>query len=255
MELGLCTISNKGAPVEDVLAVAADTGYDAVEIWGRDHAGDGSTATCDRIVDRAAELGVEIAVYGSYLAPGTDGFATDVERELAVADRLNADLIRVWPGESEYEECTETEWDRAVADLSELADRAGAFDVGVTVEKHGGRLTNAQAGARRLIEAVDDPNCGLNWQPRFDRPAADLLSEAERLAPLSNNVHLQAVAARGDDERCLLADAYFDVEAVLGRFDAAGFDGAVEVEFVSPAVDYGTAVRRDYEFLRSIVGH
>lgn len=252
METGLCTISNMDAPVEEVLAVAAETGYDCVEVWGRDHVGDGSAETCERIADRAADLGLEVAVYGSYLAPGTDGFAAAVESELAVAERLGADLIRVWPGESEYGECSADEWDAAVADLSAVAERAAARGVGVTVEKHKGRLTDAGEGARRLIEDVDHPNCGLNWQPLFGIPAADLLAEAETLAPLSNNVHIQAKPAPDATDRCLLADAYFDVGAILERFDAAGFDGAVEVEFVTPDLDYETAVRRDYEFLRTV---
>lgn len=251
MKIGLCTISNTKAPVEDVLEVAAEAGYDGVEIWGKDHVGDGSAETCEAIASAAADRSLEIAVYGSYLAPGTDEFATSYEDELAVADRLGADLIRVWPGESEYQDCTEAEWDAAVDDLSRLSERAAAVDLAVTVEKHEGRLSNATDGARRLIEAVDHPHCGLNWQPLFHMSEAALLAEAERLAPLSNNVHVQAPAERGGSERAPLEDAYFDVGSVLDRFEAAGFDGYVEVEFVSEDEPYERAVRRDHDYLRN----
>lgn len=192
MHFGLCTISNKDLPVDEVLRVAADAGYDGVEIWGKEpHVGDGSRQVTASVAATASDLSLDIAAYGSYLVAGSDSFRDEYERELAVAERLGADLLRVWPGESEYGDCTESEWEAAVADLSLLADRAAA-DLAVTVEKHEGRLSDATEGARRLIEAVDHPNCGLNWQPLFHMDETALLAEAERLAPLSNNVHVQA---------------------------------------------------------------
>lgn len=253
MQIGLCTISNKEASAEEVLETAAAAGYDGVEIWGRDHAGDGSVDTCEAIAETAADLGLETPVYGSYLAPGTDGFDDACEAEVAAADRLGADLIRVWPGESEYEDCTEDEWGAAVEDLAAVSERAAAADLAVTVEKHEGRLSNTTDGARRLIEAVDHPHCGLNWQPLFHMSETDLLAEAERLAPLSNNVHIQAPAEKGGSERVPLEDAYFDVGAVLERFESAGFDGYVEVEFVSGDEEYERAVRRDRDYLRNVL--
>lgn len=254
MRLGLCTISNTELPVDRVLAVAAAAGFDGVEIWGKDHVGDADPDACEAIRNIAADLGLEIAVYGSYLTVGSDEFAERYERELAVADRLGADLIRVWPGESEYGDHDPAEFDAAVADLRTLAERADANDLAVTVEKHEGRLSNVTEGARRLIDGVDRPNCGLNWQPLFDLSEADILAEADVLAPRSNNVHLQAPAERGSDDRAPLSEAYFDVAGALECFEDAGFDGYVEVEFVTQDHDYETAVRGDFEFLRSVLG-
>lgn len=254
MKIGLCTISNTDAPVSDVLETAAGAGYDGVEVWGQEpHVGDGSAATCESIVETAEGLGIEIAVYGSYLAPGTDAFDGSYEHELAVAERLDADLIRVWPGESEYGDHAEAEWDAAVSDLSLLAEEAESAGVDVTVEKHEGRLSNTTEGARRLIEAVDHTRCGLNYQPLFDMSEDDLIAEAELLAPLSNNVHIQAPAERGSKTRAPLEDSYFDVGAVLAPFADAGFEGYVEVEFVTDDLPYGDAVRRDCEYLRSVL--
>lgn len=254
MKLGLCTISNKDAPVEDVLETAAAAGYDGVELWGQEsHVGDGSSAVCDSIVETADGLGIDVAVYGSYLAPGTGTFAQSYEHEVAVAERLGADLIRVWPGESEYGDHTEEEWDAAVADLALLAEEAASAGLGVTVEKHEGRLSNTTEGARRLIEAVDHPACGLNYQPLFHMSEDDLVAEAEVLAPLSNNIHIQAPAERGSKTRAPLEDSYFDVGAVLAPFADAGFDGYVEVEFVTDDLPYEDAVRGDYEYLRSVL--
>lgn len=253
MQLGLCTISNTELPVERVLEVAADVGYDGVEIWGKAHVGDGGADTCESIGTTARDLGLDVAVYGSYLTVGTDAFAEAYERELVIADRLGADLIRVWPGDREYGDHAPAAFEAAVEDLRTLAERAVQLDLGVTIEKHEGRLSNTTEGARRLVDAVDHPDCGLSWQPLFSLSESELAAEAETLAPRTNNVHLQAPAERAGEERTLLSNAYFDVGAVLDRFETARFDGYLEVEFVSQNRLYEDAVRRDHEYLRSLV--
>lgn len=260
MQLGLCTITNKDWPVADVLAAAADAEYDGVEIWGQDHvrdpgAGDDADPdldVCRSVADRAAALDLDIPVYGSYLRPGRAGFADELAVELDVADALGADFVRVWPGEQEYGDHDPDHWDAVVADLERAGQEATARDLAITVEKHEGTVTNETEGARRLIEAVDAPAVGLNWQPLFHIGAEDLLAEAETLAPLSNNVHLQAVPERNGDQRCPLSEAYFDVPAILDRFDQVGFEGYAEVEFVDPTVDYEAAIRADREYLAEV---
>lgn len=251
MNLGLCTIAAQESPVEAVIATAGDAGYDGVEIWGKDHVGDGAEDTCREIRGIADRHEVAIAVYGSYLRPGTDAYEDDVEHELDVAERLGAPLLRVWAGDEEYQDCSPSHWDDVVADLTDLAGRAADRGIGVTVEKHAGTVTNREEGARRLIRAVDRENCGLNWQPLFGVPADELLAEARALAPLSNNVHVQAVPSvdSHSQDRCPLSEAYFDVPAMLEAFEDAGFEGYVEVEFVTDDLPFAEAASRDRRYL------
>lgn len=253
MQFGLCTISAADRPVEAVLDLAAEAGYDGVEFWGKDHVGDGSAATCRRLSHLADDRGLSVPVYGSYLRPGTASYETERDRELAIARRLGADLIRVWAGDQEYEDRDDRHWERVVSDLVDLADRASDLGLAVTVEKHEGTLTNTTAGARRLIEAVDHEHCGLNWQPLFALSADALADEAAELAPLCNNVHLQAAPERGAERRCRLEGAYFDVGRTLEPFVERGFDGFANVEFVDPDLGYEDAIAADLEYLRSVV--
>ena len=189
MNLGLCTITNKHWPVEEVLALAAEAGYDGVEIWGQDHVGnpggDGEPdiETCRAIADTAADLDVEIPVYGSYLRPGTSGFDEEFGAELDAAVALGADLVRVWPGDQEFGERDSDYWESVIADLETAGERAADRDVAITVEKHEGTLSNTTEGARRLIESVDVAAVGLNWQPLFFLDADAVEKEAAALAP------------------------------------------------------------------------
>lgn len=253
MKVGLCTISNTDASIGSVLSLAADTGYAGVEIWGDGHVDDGDSSA-ERIAESAGSFGLEIPVYGSYLRAGTDDFEREVSTELDIADALGASLIRVWPGAQEYQEHTSEHWDRVVDDLLSLSRRAADRGIGVTVEKHEGTLTNTTTGARELMETVDHQRCGLNYQPLFFLSADELVAEARELAPLANNVHMQAVGIRGGDERTLLQDAYFDCEALLAPFQEHAFQMYVEVEFVDQGRPYESAIRQDLEYLRSILG-
>lgn len=260
MNVGLCTISDTERPVEEVLELAGEAGYDGVEIWGRDHVGDGSPETCRRVAETADEHGLEIPVYGSYLRCGTDEFDDELAHELAIAEQLGADLIRVWAGNREYGDHDDDHWDAVVADLDRLTERAGGRGVGVTVEKHAGTVTDAREGARRLIEAIDDDRCGLNYQPGFSIPEDELERESETLAPLSNNLHLQAVRERGERNRCPLAEAFYDLETILepflenGNGAENGFDGYANVEFVTDERPYRDAIADDLRHVRSITG-
>ncbi len=252
MKTGLCTITNKDQSVESVMSMAADCGYDGVEIWGREpHIENGDDDTCERISNHAKTVGLEIPVYGSYLRAGTDEFDDQLADELRIADALGAPLIRVWAGTQEYQDRTADHWEQVVADLRTLSREAAGRGVEVSVEKHQGTLTNLREGARRLIEAVDSDNCGLNYQPLFFYTAEELKAEARELAPYSNNVHVQAVSKPTGHERCLLENAYFDCDAILEPFHETSVAGYVEVEFVDQRQPYPEAARRDLEHLRS----
>jgi len=250
MKIGLCTITNKDWPLEDVLDAAARTGYDGVELWAKDHIAEQTPEQAAGIAEQASRRDLEIPVYGSYLRAGTKSFEAEFERDLEITESLDANLIRVWAGTQEYEEHSESHWAQVVADLQTVSQAAASRGIEVTVEKHEGSVTNTTAGARELIEAVDEPNCGLNWQPLFFLGAEELRSEARELAGSSNNVHLQAVSEPDGWPRCALSEAYFDVETLLEEFDRVGFDGYVEVEFVAEDAGYEDAIEADLETIQ-----
>lgn len=251
IEVGLCTISSKERSVEDVLELAGDVGYDGVELWGRDHVGDGSVETCEEITDTAAIHGLEIASYGSYLRCGAEDFEAALEHELTVTDRLGTDVIRVWAGSQNYNECDQAHWEAVVADLEALTERAADYGLRVTVEKHDNTVTNDLAGAKTLIDTVGDERCRLNYQPGFGIPASELEREATELAALSNQLHLQGTRERTASERAPLSEVYYDLEAILEPFLEGEFDGYANVEFVTDERTYREAIEADLETIRS----
>ncbi len=251
MNVGLCTISDKERGVEEVLSLAAEVGYDGIEVWGRDHV---EETAPERIAERAADLGIEILTYGSYLRCGSETFDDELAGELAICEALGADLLRVWAGSQEYGDHDPDHWNDVVADLERATAAASDRGFSVTVEKHANTVTNDLEGARRLIEAVDHENCGLNYQPGFSIPTDDLEREAEVLEPLSNQLHLQGTYERTGSDRAPLAEVYYDLEAVLRPFRRGGFEGYANVEFVTSDRPYREAIAADLETVRSLVG-
>ncbi len=252
MKIGVCTISGRPAPVEDVLQGIATTVASGVEIWGREHIEPGTPERCEEIRQLAEELQLDIPVYGSYVRPGTAQCRDIGEREIRIARDLNASMIRVWAGEQEHQDVTEAHWNAVVEDLEWLAERATDAGIEITVERHAGTVTNTMEGARELM--TETPACvGLNYQPSFDDDVDTVARDIETLAPLANNVHIQAKAATDASSRCPLAFAYFDVADLLSTLAHAGFDGYVEVEFVTDRCPYRAAVATDVAFLEVLL--
>lgn len=251
MDLGVCTITGQNRPVEELIAIAAKVGVSGLEVWGRDHVGEGSRQRCETIATAAAARGLDLPVYGSYLRAGSEAFADQLEREVRIAANLGASLIRVWAGEQEYADVTSDHWDAVIADLNRLAEQAGDRDIGVTVERHAGTVTDATEGAAAVIDETSD-RVGLNWQPEFRQDAETVRDDIDALADVTNNVHLQAVAAPGETERCPLAFAYFDVSDVVASLAASGFDGYLEIEFVSDRAPYTPTLAADVAFLERV---
>lgn len=256
MELGLCTISNKDATVDEIIPQAAAAGYDGIEVWGRNHVDGSSESACRRIRNAAADHDLAVLTYGSYLRAGTDTFTENLQHEVNVADRLDVDRFRVWAGDFEYGDHTQQHWQQTVDDLRTLTTIASERGFEVTVEKHPGSLTNEAEGASRLISAVDEPACRLNYQPMFSLSAGEIRAEMEQLAPVSNQMHLQAVprSGAGGDERCPLSEAFYDLEFLVDLFRVHGTpDGSIHVEFVTDELPYEEAVTRDCEYLQSLL--
>ena len=74
MKLGLCTIAFRDRPLEEVISIADDYGFDGIEIWGQEPH---MPATYDsEYIERVRKLiegrDLEVSAYGSYVNPLLD---------------------------------------------------------------------------------------------------------------------------------------------------------------------------------------
>ncbi len=206
---GLCSVTCRALPLEQVVDLAASAGVEAIE-WGGDvHVPHGDLAAAELAVVRSAAAGLEVVSYGSYLF--LDG---DVERHLgAVLDTaavLRAPGVRVWcpfgiePGAPSSERAAVV---RAAATAAAAAEERGLH---LTLEFHGGTLTADAASTRSLLDEVGSAALLSAWQPPYwaPRAAEEEAADIGLLTPALAHVHvydwspdLTRHPLRDDDER------------------------------------------------------
>ena len=186
---GLVSITFRQLSVAEIIALVTQAGLAAVE-WGGDiHAPHGDEAQARAIARMGADAGLRVAAYGSYYRvghPETGPF----EAVLASTAALGAPLIRVWAGRQGSGSADESYFQKIVADSRRIADLAQAEQIGIVFEFHGNTLTDTNAAAVRLLQALDHANVRSLWQPPRYAARASNLAGLEALRPWLENLHV-----------------------------------------------------------------
>ena len=74
MKLGLCTIAFQEKPLEEVIDIAADYGFDGIELWGKPPhlPAEYDEDSVKNIRDMVLRKGLTISAFGSYVNPLMD---------------------------------------------------------------------------------------------------------------------------------------------------------------------------------------
>lgn len=126
-------------------------------------------------------------------------------------------------------------WRRKIAGVRELGKYAADAGVQVALETHEGATRTGRI-ARRLLEEIDHPAIGLNYDTAnviyyngdVD-PAQDIREIADRVMA----VHLKDTAGgRGEWKFCALGQGRIDFPTIIGALGAVGFRGpyCLEIE-------------------------
>jgi sugar phosphate isomerase/epimerase len=244
---GLCSVTLRALPVDDVARLAGECGLEAIE-WGADvHVPPGDVAAAARVRAASDASGVAIASYGSYLfATGVVG-ADDWRPVLDTASALGASTVRVWApfGDGSVPA-------RYVDALHACAGDAAARALMLALEFHGGTATATVAGARALLDASGAPNLRTYWQPPYWRAPTTPESDAREVTALGDRLaHLHVYEWAGPEDRRPLVDGTDRWHAVLHAADALGGDRIAFLEFVGG--DDPDALRRDARTLRALL--
>lgn len=254
MRAGLCSVTFRGLPAEDVLALAVDARLDGIE-WGGDvHVPPGALEVADRLARRCRDAGVAIPSYGSYLVAGE--LDQPVSAVLDTAQTLGASTVRVWAGLAGPADADAPTCQRVAGHLASLVSRASARGLDVAVEFHEGTLSETAASTLELFADVADNRLRSYWQPRAGAPVDRSLAELDGLG--DRVAHLHVFWWHQDGTRCPLADgtplwtSAFERTAALGPIGPAGRERFAFLEFV--ADDDVDAFRRDASTLRRLLG-
>lgn len=195
MQLGFVTAILPELDFEEVLATAADIGYDCVEVmcWpvgkaSRRYAGvthidvaDFDDAAAGRVHELTAKYGVSVSGLGYYpnaLSPDTDEASTAIEqirRVIAAAAKLGVNTMNTFIGRDWTKSVDdnfpsfEDVWKPVIAFAEEQGVRVGIENCPMLFsddEWPGGKnLAHSPAIWKRMFEAIPSDHFGLNYDP------------------------------------------------------------------------------------------
>lgn len=259
-------------PFPEAAAIAADTGFDAIQLdpgYLADHGPEAYHELLDEHDLRTGSMGVPVDVTGD---------ADDYEDGLAALDEVAADAAAVgcerastyilsFSDERDFDTNFEFHRERLEPVADTLADhgiRLGLEFLGPQTlrEGHEHDFVHTSTGMLDLCEAVGD-NVGLLLDSWHWHTAG---ASVERLESLANDdivdVHVNdapadlAMVEYVDSERAMPGETgVIDIATFLGHLDAVDYDGPVMVEPFSdelPALDDREAARRTAESLERV---
>ena len=228
---GIVSVTFRGHSPETVADLAAEAGLRAVE-WGGDiHVPPTDPANAAHVGQLTRDRGLGVISYGSYFRAGYSAQA-DFAAELEAARQLGAPNIRIWAGKKGSADETDR---RTVADsIRVCADACADAGMTLSLELHGGTLTDNPDSALRLMDETAHENLHLYWQPNQHRDLPYNLDCLHRLLPHITNVHVFHWAGK---EKFPLQEGesvwrqYIDILAGSGR------DHGLLMEFVADGSD------------------
>lgn len=188
---GLVSVTFRGLPPQEIVALAAQARLAGIE-WGGDiHVPHGDLARAREVGAMTREAGLEVAAYGSYYEVGeSEAAGLSFARGLDTAVALGAPLIRVWAGKCGSAD-TDTAYRRRVVEESRrIAGEAASAGIGVAFEFHCGTLTDSADSAAALMAATAPAGMRCYWQPPVGWTQSECLAALNRLKPHLANLHV-----------------------------------------------------------------
>jgi L-ribulose-5-phosphate 3-epimerase len=240
-----------GIQYVEVPAAPSGAGMFAPELMDRDDV--------ERLKERLSSLGVTPMSVGAYCDLLQPRLVDALKRRIDFAQQLGA--TNVVSDATRQLEVEPEPWRKLVNVLRYLGDYAADHGVRIALETHGGLTRNGRL-ALKLLEAVDHPAVGLNYDTGniyyynddLD-PAEDVKQVAERVV----QVHLKDTAGgKGEWQFCTLGEGRVNFPAIIGALQAAGFHGPYSLELEGRrGEDFNREqnldrVRKSLDYLRQI---
>lgn len=226
MRLAFSTLGIPGLPVSDAVQLAADNGFEGLELRAHPeepvHPGL-SIAERVEVVEEFKAAGVEIlsvAGYAKVAAPGDDATVLAEARALLeLARDLGASYIRVFPGggDSSPGEADATGARR----LAALAPFAADLGVRILLETHDSHSTGEDAA--RVLAAVGHASAGALWDVMHTwRSGEDPEVSQRLLAPFLGYVQVKDIASADDTTPLPPGEGVLPLRRIVGLLTHAG---------------------------------
>jgi sugar phosphate isomerase/epimerase len=269
MQLSLYTLLTHEFSIDESIHLAAEAGFDAVDI--RQHVDgshlpmDVSDAEVGRVRQLVADAGLHVSGLTTYHVLGTPVPELEaLEASMRVAQGLGARYIRVSGPDIDfnlgYERIRELFREQAV----QAAAMARDFGLTITVEQHGGRLTASAGQILDLFRGLEQENLGIVYDPGncvregFERP----LVQVEMLRGLMKAVHIKNASPLPTDDTAPMIPAentrldrgILDWHEIIGAIKSTGYAGYFTLEDFYTFDSVAEKLAWDARYLRGVAG-
>lgn len=240
-KLGLCSVTFRKKSAAKVVEIAKKAGISYIE-WGGDiHVTNTEEA---RIVKSICDNeDIKICSYGSYYRVGCCD-NSKWEEICLIATAMGASSVRVWLGEKNSEETTQTEYNRILDDLKCICSVAQRYNLLVCPECHDNTYNNNTDAFLKIENELKADNFKTYFQSRYFRFDYDI-DRIERTFDFIENVHV-SYRDLAREQRFKKKDKYY-LDRLLKKLSEMNFDGVILVEFTK-----GSKVKQFFKDIRKL---
>ena len=154
------------------------------------HVPHGNLWVAAAVREMTSDAGLHIPAYGSYYRAGVsehDGLA--FEEVLASAIELKTPTIRVWAGNQGSVDAGKAGRKYIIDDLCRISGMAQKAGISISLEFHGGTLTDTNASTARLMDELSGTNIFFYWQPPVNQLFEHCCEGLSMVLPRLTNIH------------------------------------------------------------------
>lgn len=231
---GVCSVTFRSLPPEEIIALAVQAGLNCIE-WGGDvHVPHGDLQCARRVNQLCAAAGLQTLSYGSYYRAGeSEALGLSFQQVLDTAEVLGAGVVRIWAGTRASGQVAPAYRRQVTEDALRAAALASERGLRVAFEFHGGTLTDSVASALTLLQEAAHPALGIYWQPPVGMSQSECIEGLRAVLPWLMNVHVfQWQMQEGQVRRSPLAEGAGCWPGYLKLAEQSGRPLAALLEFV-----------------------
>lgn len=191
IKTGLVSISFRDLSPKQIVDLVAKAQLDAIE-WGGDvHVPHGNIQKAEEIRALTLNSGLKCSSYGSYYKLGAsekEGLSFDAV--LDTAETLGVPTIRVWAGNKGSANADEAFWKIVMNDAVRVANLAEKRNISISLEYHGGSLTDTNESAQKLLQELNHKNIFTYWQPPNQMTFNERITGLKAILPFVSNIHV-----------------------------------------------------------------
>lgn len=225
LKIGVASVTFRNKTVSQVVEIAKNEDVEFIE-WGGDvHV---KTTNDAKLAKKLCdENNIKISSYGSYYRTGYSDKA-EWEEICRISSEMGASSVRIWLGNKDSEDFTESEYKELLEEMKILCSKAKEYNLLVCPECHNNTFNNNTEAILKLKNDLNCDNFKTYFQSRYLRLGYDI-DRIEKTFDFIENFHVSYRDLKREQRFRKKDKNYLD--KLIKKFVSMNYNGIVIVEF------------------------